>query len=127
MKNLLIVLFLVSTVFSSPAAAKEATYSSEGSDRLIIVETALSGFKGYNDKRLGQMDKGVDAQRSIDKKLDIISWMMGVFTLATIFIGFRFTMLYRQGSRLSRGEATVEAQKEEIRFLKELIRKLLPA
>jgi peptidoglycan hydrolase CwlO-like protein len=66
-----------------------------------------------------------DLQESTNKRFDTLQWMLGLFiTVALSIFGIMGRILWNQQKKLTQIEATLEAQKEEISFLKSLIEKL---
>ena len=63
----------------------------------------------------------------MDKRFDILQWMFGLFiTISLVFLGFVLRMQWQMQRRQTDLEATFNAHKNELAFLKNLIEKLLP-
>jgi peptidoglycan hydrolase CwlO-like protein len=107
------------------------------SDREIIeglanirgdIKELKAGQKAL-EQRFDDMNNSVnkrfdDLQESTNKRLDILQWMLGLFiTVALSIFGIMGRILWNQQKKLTQIEATLEAQKEEISFLKSLIEK----
>jgi len=66
-----------------------------------------------------------DMNHSVNRRFDILQWMLGLFiTVAISLMGIMGRILWSQQKRLTQIETTLEAQKEEISFIKALIEKL---
>jgi peptidoglycan hydrolase CwlO-like protein len=61
----------------------------------------------------------------INKRFDTLQWMLGLFiTVALSIMGIMGRILWNQQKKLTQIETSLEAQKEELSFLKSLIEKL---
>src|SRR4030067_3190373 len=82
------------------------------------------------EKRFDDMNSSVnkrfdDMNNSVNRRFDALQWMLGVFiTVAISLMGIMGRILWTQQKRLTQIETTLEAQKEEISFIKALIIKL---
>ena len=74
------------------------------------------------------LEKRVDDLRSeINSRFDILQWMFWLFiTIALVILGFVLRMQWQMHRRQTRMETTLETNKDELAFLKNLIEKLLP-
>lgn len=74
------------------------------------------------------LEKRIDDLRSeMDGRFDILQWMLGFFiTIALVILGFVLRMQWKMQRKQSIVEATLEAQKDELAFIKGLVEKLLP-
>ena len=86
-------------------------------------------------ERLTRLEEGQKSLRSemnsrfdaIDKRFDILQWMLGLFiTIALVILGFVLRMQWQMQRRQTRIETSLEAYKDELAFIKGLIEKLLP-
>ncbi|MBI5186978.1 MAG: hypothetical protein HZA01_14805 [Nitrospinae bacterium] len=108
------------------------------SDREIIenlsdlrgdIKELKAGQKAL-EQRFDDMNNSVnkrfdDMNNSVNKRFDILQWMLGLFiTVALSIFGVMGRILWNQQKKLTQIEATLEAQKEELSFLKSLIEKL---
>ena len=81
-------------------------------------------------KRLDEGQKSLekrfdDMNNSVNRRFDVLQWMLGLFiTVAISLMGIMGRILWTQQKRLTQIETTLEAQKEEISFIKALIVKL---
>ena len=74
-------------------------------------------------KRLDEGQKSLE--KRFGERFDVLQWMLGVFiTVAISLMGIMGRILWTQQKRLTQIETTLEAQKEEISFIKALIIKL---
>ncbi len=87
------------------------------------------------DKRFDSADKRFDGLRSemnsrfesVDKRIDLLTWMFGIFiTTSMVILGFVIRMQWQMQKNLTRMDTALEIQKGELKFLKDLIEKLLP-
>ena len=144
MKNSLILQLLFVLLFPYSAAFAVET-APRISDREIIE--GLSNIRGdvkelrveikrldegqkSLEKRFDDMNNSVnkrfdDMNNSFNRRFDALQWMLGLFiTLAISLMGIMGRILWTQQKRLTQIETTLEAQKEEISFIKALIIKL---
>ena len=106
-----------------------------------IVErlTRLEEGQRAINKRIDDVNKRIDGlERGLNKRIDdlraemndrfnTLQWMLGLFiTISLIILGFVLRMQWQMQRRQTRLEATLNAHREEINFLKSLIEKLLP-
>ncbi|MBI5186359.1 MAG: hypothetical protein HZA01_11615 [Nitrospinae bacterium] len=97
------------------------------SDREIIEN--LSDLRGdIKELKAGQKaleQRFDDMNNSVNKRFDILQWMLGLFiTVAISLMGIMGRILWNQQKKLTQIETSLEAQKEELSFLKSLIEKL---
>jgi len=65
--------------------------------------------------------------QAMDKRFDILQWMFGFFiAISLVILGFVLRMQWQMQRRQTGVEATLNAHKDELAFLKNLIEKLLP-
>ena len=89
--------------------------------RIDGLERSLN--KRIDDLRAKMNDKFV----AMDKRFDMLQWMLGLFiTISLVILGFVLRMQWQMQRRQTRLEVTLNAHREEINFLKSLIGKLLP-
>ena len=82
-----------------------------------------SKFESVN-KRFDSVDKRFD---SVDKRIDLLTWMFGIFiTTSMVILGFVIRMQWQMQKNQTRMDTALEIQKGELKFLKDLIEKLLP-
>ena len=63
----------------------------------------------------------------MNDRFNTLQWMLGLFiTISLVILGFVLRMQWQMQRRQTRLEATLNAHREEINFLKSLIEKLLP-
>ncbi|MBI5748076.1 MAG: hypothetical protein HZA00_03045 [Nitrospinae bacterium] len=66
-------------------------------------------------------------REDMNQRFDDIRWILGLFvTISLIILGFVLRMQWQMHRRQTQVETTLETQKDEISFLKNLIEKLLP-
>jgi len=76
------------------------------------------------DKRFNSVDKRFD---SVDKRIDLLTWMFGIFiTTSIVILGFVIRMQWQMQKNQTRMDTALEIQKGELKFMRELIEKLLP-
>ena len=87
------------------------------------------------DKRFDSADKRFDGLRSemnsrfesVDKRIDLLTWMFGIFiTTSIVILGFVIRMQWQMQKNQTRMDTALEIQKGELKFLREMIEKLLP-
>ncbi|MBI5186341.1 MAG: hypothetical protein HZA01_11520 [Nitrospinae bacterium] len=86
------------------------------------IQQQINDLKESTNKRFDDINKRFD---DINKRFDILQWMFGLFiTVALSLMGIMGRILWNQQNKLTQIEATLQAQKEEISFLKSLMEKL---
>ena len=152
MKRIVIVAVVLSFLF--PLAAWAVQPAPRITDREIVErltrleegQKALSQrIDGVNrriddvNKRidsLGQsLNKRIDDLRfemndrfaAMDKRLDTLQWMLGLFiSISLVILGFVLRIQWQLQKRQTALEATLETQKDELAFIRDLIEKFLP-
>ena len=85
------------------------------------LQQQINDLKESTNKRFDDMNK------SVNKRFDTLQWMLGLFiTIALFLLGIVVRILWNQRKQLAEIETSLETQKDEISFLKNLIEKLLP-
>lgn len=84
-------------------------------------------FEDVN-KRFDDVNRRIDDLRSeMNGRFDTLQWMFGIFiSIAIILFGFILRMQWQRQKRQAIMETTLDAQKEELAFIKELIEKFTP-
>jgi uncharacterized membrane-anchored protein YhcB (DUF1043 family) len=99
-------------------------------ERLTRLE---EGQKALNE-RIDDVNKRMDDFRAemngrfeaMDKRFDTLQWMLGLFiTISLVIFGFVLRMQWQMQRRQTVLEATLNAHKDELAFLKNLIERLL--
>ncbi len=103
------------------------------------LEKRFDDMNNSVNKRFDDMSNSVnrrfdDMNNSVNRRFDALQWMLGLFiTVAISLMGIMGRILWNQQKRLTQIETTLEAQKEEMSFIKvlieriqKLIEKLLP-
>ena len=128
MKKTFILIFLSIALLSYTAAFAVET-APRISDREIIEKLAkLDEGQKSIDKRFDDVNKRFDdMNNSVNKRFDTLQWMLGLFiTIALFLLGIVMRILWNQRKQLAEIETSLETQKDELSFLKNLIEKLLP-
>ncbi|MBI3754826.1 MAG: hypothetical protein HY265_01510 [Deltaproteobacteria bacterium] len=135
MRKTFILLFLSIALLSYTAAFAVET-APRISDREIIEKLAkLEEGQKSLDKRFDDVNRHFDdvnkrfddMNNSVNKRFDTLQWMLGLFiTIALFLLGIVVRILWSQRKQLAEIETSLETQKDEISFLKNLIEKLLP-
>ena len=148
MKKSFIILFFIVPIFSCSTAFAMET-APRISDREIIeglstirgdineLRTSIRGeinelrasLRGEISELRTEIKRLDDGQKALEKRFgerfDVLQWMLGLFiTVAISLMGIMGRILWTQQKRLTQIETTLEAQKEEISFIKALIEKL---
>ena len=124
----------------APMVASAVEKAPRITDKEIIERlTRLEEGQGAINKRIDDVNKRIDGlERGLNKRIDdlraemndrfnTLQWMLGLFiTISLIILGFALRMQWQMQRRQTRLEATLNAHREEINFLKSLIEKLLP-
>ena len=123
MRKVLIMIFILSlfnTLGVYTASAIEV--APRISDKEIVER--LSRLEEGQKKLESRID---DLRSEMNSRFDILTWIFGLFiTISTITLGFVIRMQFQMQNRQSQVETSLETQKDELRFLKDLIGKLLP-
>ena len=128
MKKTFILIFLSIALLSYTATFAVET-APRISDREIIEKLAkLDEGQKSIDKRFDDVNKRFDdMNNSVNKRFDTLQWMLGLFiTIALFLLGIVMRILWNQRKQLAEIETSLETQKDEVSFLKNLIEKLLP-
>ncbi len=96
--------------------------------RIDDLDAKLSKRIDDTNKRIDDTNKRIDDLRTeMNARFDTLQWMLGLFiTISLVILGFVLRMQWQMGKRQTSMEATLQAHKEELDFLKSLIEKLLP-
>jgi len=139
MKKVVIVLGLA-IMLLAPMVASAVEKAPRITDKEIVERlTRLEEGQRAINKRIDDVNKRIDGlERGLNKRIDdlraemndrfnTLQWMLGLFiTISLIILGFVLRMQWQMQRRQTRLEATLNAHREEINFLKSLIEKLLP-
>ena len=99
-------------------------------DMNCSVNKRFDDMNNSVNKRFDDMNNSVnkrfdDMNNSVNRRFDALQWMLGLFiTVAISLMGIMGRILWTQQKRLTQIETTLEAQKDEISFIKALIVKL---
>jgi len=124
----------------APMVASAVEKAPRITDKEIVERlTRLEEGQRAINKRIDDVNKRIDGlERGLNKRIDdlraemndrfnTLQWMLGLFiTISLIILGFVLRMQWQMQRRQTRLEATLNAHREEINFLKSLIEKLLP-
>ncbi len=97
-------------------------------ERLTRLEEGQKSLRSEMNSRFNDLRSEMNSRfEAIDKRFDILQWMLGLFiTIALVILGFVLRMQWQMQRRQTQMETTLETHKDEIAFLKGLIEKLLP-
>jgi DNA-binding GntR family transcriptional regulator len=104
-------------------------------ERLTRLEEGQKALNKRFDDLRAEMNGRFDDLRAemngrfqvMDKRFDILQWMFGLFiAISLVILGFVLRMQWQMQRRQTDLEATFNAHKNELAFLKSLIEKLLP-
>ncbi|MBI3601130.1 MAG: hypothetical protein HY097_10900 [Nitrospinae bacterium] len=144
MKKTFILLFF-SIALLSYSAAFAVEVAPRISDREIIESLAelkagqsalqqqINDLKESANKRFDDTNRRIDDLKEsnnkqfdgVNKRLDTLQWLLGLFiTVALSLMGIMGRILWNQQKKLTQIETSLEAQKEELSFLKTLMEKL---
>jgi hypothetical protein len=100
----------------------------EMNGRFDDLRAEMNGRFQAMDKRSDDLRAEMNGRfQAMDKRFDILQWMLGLFiTISMIILGFVLRMQWQMQRRQTGIEATLNAHKDELAFLKNLIEKLLP-
>ena len=142
-----IIFSILMAVLLSPMWALAVERAPRISDREIVERlTRLEEGQKALNKRFDDVNKRIDDLRaemngrfndlcaemngrfqSMDKRFDILQRMLGFFiAISLVILGFVLRMQWQMQRRQTSLEATLNAHRDELVFLKNLIEKLLP-
>jgi len=120
----LMAILLVSMVAAAVEKAPRIT-DREIVERLTRIE---EGQKALNTRIDDVNRRFNDLRAEINGRFNILQWMLGLFiTISLVILGFVLRMQWQMQRRQTDLEATLNAHKDELAFLKNLIEKLLPS
>ena len=96
-------------------------------EKLTELKAGQSGLqKQINDQKISLQQQINDLKESTNKRFDTLQWMFGLFiTVAVTILGVFGKILWNRQKEMARFNTTLETQKDEMAFLKNLIEKLL--
>jgi hypothetical protein len=99
----------------------------EMNGRFQAMDKRSDDLRAEMNGRFQAIDKRFDDLRAeMNGRFDILQWMLGLFiTISMIILGFVLRMQWQMQRRQTGMEATLNAHKDELAFLKNLIEKLL--
>lgn len=130
-RTVLIVLALISLSISFMPVQVSAVQSAphitdrEIVERLTRLEEGQKSLEKRFDLLRDDLNKRFD---DMNRRFDMLMWLVGLFTsLVAVTLGFVIRIQWQMNKRLSGVEATIEVQRDEIRFLKDMVAKLIAA
>jgi len=132
MKKVVIVL-IVAVMLLAPMVASAVEKAPRITDKEIIEKlTRLEEGQRAINKRIDGLERSLnkridDLRAEMNDRFNTLQWMLGLFiTISLVILGFVLRMQWQMQRRQTRLEATLNAHREEINFLKSLIEKLIP-
>ncbi len=97
-------------------------------ERLTRLEEGQKALnKRFDDLRAEMNGRFDDLRAEMNERFNTLQWMLGLFiTISLVILGFVLRMQWQMQRRQTDLEATLNAHKNELAFLKNLIEKLLP-
>jgi DNA-binding GntR family transcriptional regulator len=97
-------------------------------ERLTRLEEGQKALnKRFDDLRAEMNGRFDDLRAEMNERFNTLQWMLGLFiTISLVILGFVLRMQWQMQRRQADLEATLNAHKNELAFLKNLIEKLLP-
>lgn len=94
--------------------------------RFDDVNKRIDDLKESNQQQINDLKESNNKRfDDVNKRFDTLQWMLGLFiTVALSIMGIMGRILWNQQKKLTQIETSLEAQKEELSFLKSLIEKL---
>jgi uncharacterized membrane protein len=133
MKKRIIIIPVLVTVLIIPSLLLAVERAPRISDREIVerltkLEEGQKHLRSEMNSRFNDLRSETNSRfEAIDKRFDILQWMLGFFiTIALVILGFVLRMQWQMQRRQTRMETSLETYKDELAFLKGLIEKLLP-
>ncbi|MCD6197612.1 MAG: hypothetical protein J7K15_03430, partial [Deltaproteobacteria bacterium] len=119
----LMAILLVSMVAAAVEKAPRIT-DREIVERLTRIE---EGQKALNTRIDDVNRRFNDLRAEINGRFNILQWMLGLFiTISLVILGFVLRMQWQMQRRQTRLEATLNAHKDDLVFLKNFFEKLFP-
>jgi len=132
MKKVVIVL-IVAVMLLAPMIASAVEKAPRITDKEIVERlTRLEEGQRAINKRIDGLERSLnkridDLRAEMNDRFNTLQWMLGLFiTISLVILGFVLRMQWQMQRRQTRLEATLNAHREEINFLKSLIEKLIP-
>ena len=97
-------------------------------DQKVLLQQQITDVKGSLQQQINDLKESTNKRfDDMNKRFDTLQWMFGLFiTVALTILGVFGKILWNQQKEMSRFNITLETQKDEVAFLKNLIEKLLP-
>ena len=131
--NKIIIITVLITVLIIPSLLPAIETAPRISDREIVerltrLEEGQKSLRSEMNGRFNGLRSEMNSRfQAVDKRFDILQWMLGLFiTIALVILGFVLRMQWQMQRRQTRMETSLETYKDELSFLKGLIEKLLP-
>ncbi len=131
--NKIIIITVLITVLIIPSLLPAIEIAPRISDREIVerltrLEEGQKSLRSEMNGRFNGLRSEMNSRfQAVDKRFDILQWMLGLFiTIALVILGFVLRMQWQMQRRQTRMETSLETYKDELSFLKGLIEKLLP-
>jgi len=132
MKRITIVFILIA-ILLFPLLASAVQVAPRITDKEIVERlTRLEEGQKAINKRIDGLERSLnkridDLRAEMNDRFNTLQWMLGLFiTISLVILGFVLRMQWQMQRRQTRLEATLNAHREEINFLKSLIEKLIP-
>jgi len=106
----------------------QKTLSKRIDDLDAKLNKRIDDLRAEMNSKFDTVNKRIDDLRAeMNSRFDTLQWMLGLFiTISLVILGFVLRMQWQMGKRQTSMEATLNAHKEALDFLKSLIEKLLP-
>ncbi len=96
--------------------------------RFDDLHAEMNGRFDDVNRRIDDVNRRIDDLRAeMNERFNTLQWMLGLFiAISLVILGFVLRMQWQMQRRQTGLEATLNAHKDELGFLKNLIEKLLP-
>jgi uncharacterized membrane protein len=133
MKKRIIIIPVLVTVLIIPSLLLAVERAPRISDRELVerltkLEEGQKHLRSEMNSRFNDLRSETNSRfEAIDKRFDILQWMLGFFiTIALVILGVVLRMQWQMQRRQTRMETSLETYKDELAFIKGLIDKLIP-
>ncbi len=139
-KFLFSILSLLLLIFLSASIGVAIEVAPRISDREIVeklsgleegqkkLESRLDDLRSEMNSRFDDLRSEMNSRfKAIDKRFDDLTWIFGLFiTISVVILGFVIRMQWEMQKRQTQMDTTLQIQKDEVNFLKDMIMKLFP-
>ncbi len=96
--------------------------------RLDAVDKRIDDLRSEMNSRFSDLRSEMNSRfESIEKRFDLLTWIFGLFiAISLVILGFVIRMQWEMQKRQTQTDTTLQIQKDEVNFLKDMIMKFFP-